>query len=109
MTAMIQGMRQRKYDSHYYNVLPMKRYTVICKWTWMSHKCIVQILWQPPINFLKNIIAMLKKERVQNNMKCSIKTKKARKRVEDKYRNKEQDNNRKSKRTNQKTDTITVN
>ena len=38
---------------------------------------------------------MLKKERVQNNMKCSIKTKKARKRVEDKYRNKEQDNEQK--------------
>lgn len=61
----------------------------------MSHKCIVQIPWQPPINFKKNIIAMLKKERVQNNMKCSIKTKKARKRVEDKYRNKEQDNEQK--------------
>lgn len=38
---------------------------------------------------------MKKKERVQNNMKCSIKTKKARKRVEDKYRNKEQDNEQK--------------
>ena len=38
---------------HYYNVLvlPLKRYTVIWKWTWMGHKCILQILWQPPRKF----------------------------------------------------------
>jgi len=75
----------------YYKVLmlPVKWYTIISKWSWISGKYILQILEQSEKKII--IVAeMLRKKRQWNHTKYSTKITKGRKRVEKKNRNKEQ-------------------
>ena len=76
-----------------YNILtqPVKWNSVTSKWTWIHCKHILEILGQPLKRLKKkkrSITDVLSKERKWNHKKCSIKTQKAVRKVEDKNSNK---------------------